>query len=262
MPDQEMSDCKTYSTGELAAACGVSVRTVQYYDEKGLLPPAELSEGGRRIYTEADAAKLRRILFLKSIGLRLSEIKDLLASEVSTQVMLDILQEQDRKLAAEVDDRQNARATIARMIAELEGVGELPVDSEPDMEAVMKKEKWYRSELAPMYWRILGIGIVLGVFEWGTLIYSIVTWNWWPFAITMAVVVVACILLSRYYRKHTAYLCAHCHGVFVPGMREWFFARHTASTRKVTCPHCGEKDWCAEVSRDRLATRQETSATA
>ena len=253
MSDQEMNETKTYSTGELAAECGVSVRTVQYYDEKGLLPPAELTEGGRRVYTDADAAKLRRILFLKSIGLRLSAIKDLLASEVSTQVMIDILHEQDRKLTAEVDERQNARTTIAKMLEELEGTGELPVTNEPDMETVMKKEKWYRSELAPMYWRILVTGIVLGVFEWGTLIYSIVTWNWWPFAITMAVVVVVCILLSKYYRKHTAYQCAHCGEVFVPGTREWFFAKHTASTRKVTCTHCGVKDWCAEVSRERLA---------
>ena len=53
-------EMKTYSTGELAESCGVSVRTVQYYDEKGLLPPAGTSEGGRRIYTEADANKLPR----------------------------------------------------------------------------------------------------------------------------------------------------------------------------------------------------------
>lgn len=47
---------KTYSTGEHATLCGVSIRTVQYYDEKGLLPPSGLTEGGRRIYAEADAA--------------------------------------------------------------------------------------------------------------------------------------------------------------------------------------------------------------
>ena len=60
-----IDDAKTYSSGELAQACGVTVRTVQYYDEKGLLPPADLTEGGRRVYTEADAAKLRKILLLK-----------------------------------------------------------------------------------------------------------------------------------------------------------------------------------------------------
>ena len=41
-----------YTTGELAKHCGVSVRTVQYYDGRGILVPSELSEGGRRLYTE------------------------------------------------------------------------------------------------------------------------------------------------------------------------------------------------------------------
>lgn len=43
---------KTCATGKFAALYGVSVRTVQYYDEKDLLPPSGLTEGGRRIYTE------------------------------------------------------------------------------------------------------------------------------------------------------------------------------------------------------------------
>jgi DNA-binding transcriptional MerR regulator len=43
-----------YTTGELARLCGISVRTVQFYDARGLLHPSELTEGGRRLYTEAD----------------------------------------------------------------------------------------------------------------------------------------------------------------------------------------------------------------
>lgn len=38
------------TTGELAKACHVSVRTVQYYDKKGILSPVDMSEGGRRLY--------------------------------------------------------------------------------------------------------------------------------------------------------------------------------------------------------------------
>lgn len=43
-----------YTTGEIAKLCGVSVRTVQYYDTRGILAPSELSEGGRRLYSEDD----------------------------------------------------------------------------------------------------------------------------------------------------------------------------------------------------------------
>ena len=48
-----------YTTGEIAKLCGVSVRTVQYYDERGILIPSELSEGGRRLYSEDDYKKLK-----------------------------------------------------------------------------------------------------------------------------------------------------------------------------------------------------------
>lgn len=254
MLESTMEGRKTYSTGELASACGVSVRTVQYYDEKGLLPPAELTEGGRRIYTEADARKLRRILFFKSIGLKLSSIKEILESDVSTTVMLDILYEQDRMLASEVAERQTARETIAHMIEELENTNELPEKTEADMENVMKKEKWYKSELAPFYKGMLAIGIVLDIAEWGAIVYGIITGNWWPCLVILPLVIVAAVLTVRSYRKRVAYVCAHCDEVFVPATRDWIFSKHTPTTRKVTCTHCGEKDWCAEVSIDHLAT--------
>lgn len=47
-----------YTTGEVAKLCGVSVRTVQYYDTRGVVCPSELSEGGRRLYTAADVRKM------------------------------------------------------------------------------------------------------------------------------------------------------------------------------------------------------------
>jgi DNA-binding transcriptional MerR regulator len=48
----------------MAKLCDVSVRTVQYYDDRGILIPSELSEGGRRLYTDADLRKLKIICFL------------------------------------------------------------------------------------------------------------------------------------------------------------------------------------------------------
>lgn len=45
-----------YTTGELAKKCNVSVRTIQYYDERGILVPTDLTEGGRRLFSEEDVA--------------------------------------------------------------------------------------------------------------------------------------------------------------------------------------------------------------
>ena len=41
---------------------------------------------------------------------------------------------------------------------------------------------------------------------------------------------------------------AACHETFQPGMREFVFAAHTPKTRKLTCPHCGHRGYCMELS--------------
>ena len=48
-----------YTTGEIARLCGVSVRTVQYYDSRNILIPSRLSEGGRRLYSEDDLRRMK-----------------------------------------------------------------------------------------------------------------------------------------------------------------------------------------------------------
>ena len=258
----------TYSTGELAQACGVTVRTVQYYDEKSLLSPSAHTEGGRRLYSEADAARLRRILLLKSLGLRLADIRSVLASDVSTTVLRDILEAQDARLAAELQERSLARQRIATMIASLDATGELPAQTIPDMEAIMQnvttpttnttpqpepeRPSMWKSELAPFYKTMLAVGIAIDIVQVAAIVWWVTTGDWRPFAIVMPLVVAATAPLVRAFRAHTAYLCPHCRRAFVPRAAEWFFARHTPTTRRVTCTHCHTKDWCAEVSIDRL----------
>lgn len=59
---------RTFTTGEIASLCNVSVRTVQYYDQEGIISPSDLSEGGRRIYTETDLSKFQLTCLYKSLG--------------------------------------------------------------------------------------------------------------------------------------------------------------------------------------------------
>ena len=56
---------------------GISPRTLQYYDEIGLLKPSELTKSGYRLYDEA-LQKLQQILFFKELGFKLKEIKEIL----------------------------------------------------------------------------------------------------------------------------------------------------------------------------------------
>ena len=58
---------------------GITVRTMRYYDQIGLLPPADKTEGGHRLYGEEDIKKLQEIQFLKTLGFSLKEIKEILS---------------------------------------------------------------------------------------------------------------------------------------------------------------------------------------
>ena len=66
-----------YTSGQFAKKANVSIRTVRYYDKQGLLKPAGMSEGGYRLYTDSDFAKLQKILSLKYLGFSLDEIRSI-----------------------------------------------------------------------------------------------------------------------------------------------------------------------------------------
>src|SRR4029079_11487652 len=64
--------------GEVAAATGLTVRTLHHYDEIGLLRPAERSGAGYRLYADDDVRRLYRIVAFRRLGLSLDEIGALL----------------------------------------------------------------------------------------------------------------------------------------------------------------------------------------
>lgn len=71
-------DGTLYTAGEIARIAGVSLRTIRYYDAKGLLKPVSYSEAGYRYYDRESLAVLQRILMLKYLGFSLQRIEDML----------------------------------------------------------------------------------------------------------------------------------------------------------------------------------------
>jgi DNA-binding transcriptional MerR regulator len=65
---------KGYTVNELATIAGVSVRTLHYYDEIGLLKPRTRSDSGYRLYGEKELRKLQQILFFREFDFPLMEI--------------------------------------------------------------------------------------------------------------------------------------------------------------------------------------------
>ena len=70
---------------EVSRLSGVSVRTLHYYDEIGLLPAAELTESGYRLYGEEELGRLQQILLFRELEFPLKEIRRILASPAYDQ---------------------------------------------------------------------------------------------------------------------------------------------------------------------------------
>lgn len=108
-----------FSTEELAKMVGISVRTLQYYDEQGLLRPS-VTEGGRRRYTHENVLRLEQILFLKSFGFLLEEIKDKLLDLEATSDLNRVSLQQKKVLTEQVKSLNRTIATLDTTLAETE----------------------------------------------------------------------------------------------------------------------------------------------
>lgn len=71
---------KFKTVNQIAKLTSITVRTLHYYDEIGLLKPSDTSQAGYRLYSDIDLEMLQQILFLKEIGLELKQIKEIIHS--------------------------------------------------------------------------------------------------------------------------------------------------------------------------------------
>ncbi|MCS7294273.1 MAG: MerR family transcriptional regulator [Chloroflexota bacterium] len=102
--------------GEAAERCGLTQRTLRFYEEKGLLKPPTRMEGGFRLYSPEDLERIERIKQLKELlGFSLAEIKELLDAE---DVRLQIRAEwrKDADLAEKVAKIRQAREATLRQL--------------------------------------------------------------------------------------------------------------------------------------------------
>ena len=76
------------STGELSKNLNVSVRTIRYYDQIGLVQPSRKAAGGKRYYSKEDILKLQKIILLKSLNLSLEDSRSILLEQSMSAILL------------------------------------------------------------------------------------------------------------------------------------------------------------------------------
>jgi len=104
---------QAWQVGALARATGLTIRTLHYYEEIGLLVPAGRSAAGYRLYDTADVARLYRISLLRRLGFPLDQV-------------MAVLDDPQWELAASIrrhlEDTRRRAASAARLSAQLAGM--------------------------------------------------------------------------------------------------------------------------------------------
>ena len=236
-----------YTTGEIAKLCGVSVRTVQYYDSRNILVPSELSEGGRRLYSEQDLKRMKIICFLRDAGISINNIGELLSEDDPGSVISVLLEQQEQALREEVSERQEKLAILDGIKKELRGIDNFSVESIGDIAYAMENKK----NMKKLHAILLITGIPLGIIQWTSIVLWITMGIWWPFAAYWFVAIPYAVWVSNFYFKRVVYICSQCHEVFKPNFKEAFWARHTPTLRKLTCTCC--------ISRSHVSRSEYTS---
>lgn len=232
-----------YTTGEIAKLCGVSVRTVQYYDTRGILTPSEFTDGGRRLYSDDDLKRMKIICFLRDADISINSIRELLSEDNPGSVISVLLEQQEQFLRKEVRERQAKLDMLDGIKRELKGIENFSIESIGDIAYVMENKKKMRQ----LHAILLITGLPLNIIQWTSIILWIFTGIWWLFALWVLIAISYAIWVTKFYFNRVAYICPQCHEVFRPKLKEAIFARHTPTLRKLTCTYCGYKGFCVET---------------
>ena len=240
---EEVKDMSKYTTGEIAKLCGVSVRTVQYYDSRKILIPSELSEGGRRLYSEQDLKRMKIICFLRETGISINSIGELLSDENPGNVISVLLKQQEELLIQELNERKIKLEMIDGIRRELKSIENFSIESIGDIANIMENKK----KLKRLHATLLITAMPVTILQWAVFILGFTTGIWWPIIIWLLLFLPFGIWVSVFYFKRVKYICPQCHEIFKPKLKEAFFANHTPTLRKLTCTHCGRHGFCIEI---------------
>ncbi len=141
-----------YAVNELAKISGVSVRTLHYYDQIGLLHPLRIEENGYRTYGAAEVDRLQQILFYRELGMPLKKIRDILnMPDLDKEKLLE------EQLTALLERKNQIEVLIANMRKTISTLkGETTMSDNEKFEGFKKKmieenEAAYGKELRRRY---------------------------------------------------------------------------------------------------------------
>lgn len=126
----DISAAEPVKIGEMAKHFGVTLRTLRFYEDKGLINPAR--DGNTRLYSNRDKARLKLIMLGRKVGFSLRDVKQIMdlydpTGSNAKQLRLTIdksekqlgrLQKQQLAIAEAIDELSQLMASVRRMLAE------------------------------------------------------------------------------------------------------------------------------------------------
>lgn len=133
------------TVNEIAKLTGISKRTIRYYDQIGLLTPAEINESGYRLYDDESLKTLRQILFFKELDFSLKDIKSIINSENFNEKIA--LEKHKKLLLLKIDNLNNIVNIINKI---LKGEDNMEFN-EFDMSDIQKSQIKYSDEVKKLW---------------------------------------------------------------------------------------------------------------
>lgn len=106
-----------YTIGEFSKITGLTVKTLRFYHERGLLAPARVEAGsGYRYYDRGNVEAARAIVALRELGFSVAEMADILRNHRDEADMLEVLREQKARLAQQIESSRTRAAHLDHII--------------------------------------------------------------------------------------------------------------------------------------------------
>jgi DNA-binding transcriptional MerR regulator len=114
--------------GQLADRLGINPKTIRYYEEIGLIPPAPRTSGGYREYSDTDADRLTFIKTAQRLGLSLEEVAEILSlrerGERPCAYVVDVIDEQIRSVDRRIAELRALRAELRELRSAADAIPE------------------------------------------------------------------------------------------------------------------------------------------
>ncbi|GGP08639.1 MerR family transcriptional regulator [Oceanobacillus neutriphilus] len=141
---------KMYTVKNFAKLTGVTERTLQYYDRKGVLAPTSYTKNGYRLYSHEDIFKMQKILTLKYLGYSLKEIINYLSMNSTTSVQETLYKQKEllKKKRDEIDHIIDTFTTVEQVLQDEKIESDLLLAIIHSIQMENKQKHWLSNQIA------------------------------------------------------------------------------------------------------------------